>query len=108
IRNIYLISEFRKKPEDTRLSPEEELFRFWMEYFIEAAKDIPSHIIRFPVIILEIDKSLMPSYVTVNLNDQDGKSLQVNNVCKECIRDVSACKRPHNWLFQTSNIRGVR
>ncbi|KAF7493923.1 Mitogen-activated protein kinase kinase kinase 15 [Sarcoptes scabiei] len=107
IRNICLINEFRKKPEDVRLSPEEELFRFWMEYFIEAAKDDTSHVIRFPVIIQEMDKSLMPSHVTVNLNDQDGKSLQINNICKECIRNQGSCKRPHNWLFQSSNIRGV-
>ncbi|KAH7639918.1 mitogen-activated protein kinase kinase kinase 5-like protein [Dermatophagoides farinae] len=107
LRNIQLINDFRKKPEDVRLTPEEELFRFWMEYFIEAAKDHASHIIRFPVIIQEIDKSLIPSYVTVNQNDQDGKSLQINNICKECIRNPDSCRRPHNWLFHSSKIRGV-
>ncbi|KAH9422760.1 hypothetical protein DERP_003441 [Dermatophagoides pteronyssinus] len=107
LRNIQLINDFRKKPEDSRLTPEEELFRFWMEYFIEAAKDQASHIIRFPVIIQEIDKSLIPSYVTVNQQDQDGKSLQINNICKECIRNPDSCRRPHNWLFHSSKIRGV-
>lgn len=108
IRNIRLINDFRKKPEDARLPADEQLFQFWMEYFIEAANENINHVIRFPVIIMEIDKSLMPSYVTVNLNDQDGKSLQINNVCKECLKDANACKRPHKWLFQASNIRGVR
>lgn len=106
IRNICLINKFRKKPEDAGISAEEELFQFWMEYFIEASKDNPSHVIRFPVIIQENIKLLMPSYVTVNLNDQDGKSLTISNVCKECIQNQDSCKKPHLWLFQSGNIRG--
>ena len=108
IRNICLINDFRKKPEDARIPAEEQMFQFWMEYFIEAAKDDPSRVIRFPVIILEIDKTIMPSFVTINLDDQeDSKSLQITNVCKECLR-LSSCKRPHHWLFDSSKIRGIR
>ncbi len=107
IRNICLINDFRRKPEDARLSAEEQHFQFWMEFFIEAAKDDPGHMIRFPVIILEIDKSTMPSYVTINLDDQDGKSLQISNLCRLCLSSDS-CKRPHKWLFPSSKIRGLR
>ncbi|KAI2810389.1 hypothetical protein BLOT_001550 [Blomia tropicalis] len=108
VRNICLINEHRKKPEDARISAEEQMFQFWMEFFMEAAKDEPSYVIRYPVIILEIDKTIMPSHVTVNMDDQDGRSLEINNVnCKECLRETSQCKRPHRWLFQSSKIRGL-
>lgn len=108
VRNICLINEHRKKPEDARISAEEQMFQFWMEFFMEAAKDEPGYVIRYPVIILEIDKTIMPSHVTVNMDDQDGRSLEINNVnCKECLRETSQCKRPHRWLFQSSKIRGL-
>lgn len=108
IGNIRLINSFRERT-DTN-SPEEELFQFWMEYFIEAAKDTPdtSHTIFFPVIILEMDKTYMPSYVTINLNDDDGESLQIKNVCRDCLRKKTECKKLHSWLFHSSQIRGVR
>lgn len=108
ILNIRLINDYRKKPENAIVSREEQVFQFWMEYFIEAAKTDIKDVIRVPVIILEIDKTMMPSYVTVNLDDQDGKSLQINNLCKECLKEANTCKRPHTWLFHSSNIRGIR
>lgn len=110
ISNIKLINEFRRKNENEALSPEEHMFQFWMEFFIDAAKDTvdTSHLIHFPVIILEDDKTSMPSYITVNLDDQDGKSLQITNVCRECFSSGNTCKRPHKWLLHASQIRGVR
>ena len=50
---------------------------------------------------------LMPSYVTVNLNGADGKSLQIQNICLKCLQDKDNCKRPHSWIFSVSEIRGV-
>jgi len=108
IGNIQLINQFKRKPEDALLTPEEQIFQFWMEYFIDATNDEVSNVIRFPMLVLETDKIFMPSYVTVNLNGQDGKSLQINNICLQCLKDKEACKRPHEWLFSASTIRGVR
>lgn len=107
IRNICMINHFRKKPEDAALSAEEKLFQFWMEYFIEGANNSYARTIRFPVVILEFDKTIMPSYVTVNLDDQDGKSLQITNICKEHLLSTG-CKRLHEWLLKASQIRGLR
>ncbi|CAG2179826.1 unnamed protein product, partial [Oppiella nova] len=106
VGNIRLINHYKRKPEDALLTPEEEIFQFWMEYFIDAISDV-SNVIRFPMIVLETDKILMPSYVTVNLNGADGKSLQINNICINCMKDKDNCKRPHSWLFNVSEIRGV-
>lgn len=39
IGNIHLINRFRKKPEDLIPSPEEQVFKFWCEYFIDAIKE---------------------------------------------------------------------
>jgi mitogen-activated protein kinase kinase kinase 5 len=108
IGNIQLINQFKRKPEDAILTPEEQIFQFWMEYFIDATNDEVSNVIRFPMLVLETDKIFMPSYVTVNMNGQDGKSLQINNICLRCLRDKETCKRPHSWLFSASTIRGVR
>jgi mitogen-activated protein kinase kinase kinase 5 len=51
IGNITLISRFCKKPEDVELPREEQLFNFWLEYFVEATKDADqlTETIRFPV-----------------------------------------------------------
>lgn len=47
--NISLIDRFRKKNEDCEASPEEQIFQYWMEYFVEATKSEVGDIIRFPV-----------------------------------------------------------
>lgn len=109
IGNILLINKFRGKPEDAELSPEEYIFKFWMEYFIDAIAENVSTVIRFPILILEPTKPpiYMPSHVTVNLLTEEGKSLQINNTCLECLKTKS-CKKPHSWYMEASSIRGVR
>lgn len=49
IGNISLIDRFRKKTEETENTPEEQIFMFWMDYFIEAVKTDVTEGIRFPV-----------------------------------------------------------
>lgn len=107
VGNIELINRFKRKPEDAPLTPDEQIFQFWMEYFIDATNDDVSTVICFPMLVLETDKVLMPSYVTVNLNGADGKSLQIQNICLQCLRDKDDCKRPHSWILSVSEIRGV-
>jgi mitogen-activated protein kinase kinase kinase 5 len=108
IGNIRLIKQFRKKPEGEKLSGEEELFEFWMEYFIDATLDDVKEQIKFPILVYERDRdyTYVPSYVIVNLGAED-KSLQITNVCLECLRDKSKCHRLHDWLISTDMLRGV-
>lgn len=49
IGNISLIDRFRKKNEEAEVSPEEQIFSFWMDYFVEATKSEVGDSIRFPV-----------------------------------------------------------
>ncbi|KAI1294720.1 Mitogen-activated protein kinase kinase kinase 15 [Halotydeus destructor] len=108
IRNIKLISRFRRKPEDAILSPEEQVFMFWMEYFINATMEESevNKIIRFPMLVLEASKEYVPSYVTINL-DAEEKSMHIENMCIECLKDREKCHKPHDWLLLAHMIRGV-
>ena len=49
IGNITLIQRFRKRHEDKEETPEEAIFNFWMDFFMDATKADPSDQIRFPV-----------------------------------------------------------
>lgn len=49
IGNISLIDRFRKKNEEAEIAPEEQIFSFWMDYFVEATKPEVGDSIRFPV-----------------------------------------------------------
>lgn len=51
IGNIALIDRFRKRSEDTVFSPEQQIFQFWMEFFIEATRSEPTSGIRFPILV---------------------------------------------------------
>lgn len=99
IGNIELIDRFRKSEE---ISPEQQVFSFWMEYFVEATKSSCENIIRFPVLILETTKVYMPSYVNVNMGAEQ-KSLEILNLCIDSIR--GQCRQVHRWLFTSDMIR---
>ncbi|CAH4029348.1 unnamed protein product [Pieris brassicae] len=100
IGNIELIDRFRKKNEDT--SPEQQIFSFWMEFFVEATKSTCENIIRFPVVILETTKEYMPSYVNVNMGAEQ-KSVEILNLCLKYMR--GDCRQVHRWLFTSDMIR---
>ncbi|XP_011497787.1 PREDICTED: mitogen-activated protein kinase kinase kinase 15-like [Ceratosolen solmsi marchali] len=104
IGNITLIDRFRKENEDTEISPKEQIFNFWMDYFVEATKSEVGNSIRFPVVVLEPTKILMPSYVIVNLGAEE-KSIQITNLCLESMNHN--CKQVHDWLFSANMIRSV-
>ncbi|XP_059490906.1 mitogen-activated protein kinase kinase kinase 15 isoform X2 [Neocloeon triangulifer] len=104
IGNITLINRFRKKNEDAEVSPEEQIFNFWMEYFIECTNEDVGEAIRFPVLILEPQKIYMPSFVNFNLGAEE-KSIQVVNLCIDCLK--GQCRQKHDWLFTASMIRSV-
>lgn len=104
IGNISLIDRFRKKNEEAEGSPEEQIFSFWMDYFVEATKSEVGDNIRFPLLILEPSKILMPSYVNVNLGAEE-KSIQIWNLCLDSMKNN--CKQVHDWLFTADMIRSV-
>ncbi|XP_043517864.1 mitogen-activated protein kinase kinase kinase 15 isoform X5 [Frieseomelitta varia] len=104
IGNISLIDRFRKKNEEAEISPEEQIFTFWMDYFVEATKSEVGDNIRFPLLVLEPTKILMPSYVNVNLGAEE-KSVQIWNLCLDNMKN--SCKQVHDWLFTANMIRSV-
>uniref|UniRef100_A0A0A9W6E3 Mitogen-activated protein kinase kinase kinase 15 n=1 Tax=Lygus hesperus TaxID=30085 RepID=A0A0A9W6E3_LYGHE len=104
IGNITLINRFKKKSEESDMTPEQQIFNFWMDYLISALEEDLKDTIRFPVLILEPSKVFMPSYVTVNLG-ADEKSLTINNLCAECMK--GNCKKIHTWDFTANMIRSV-
>ncbi|XP_041986234.1 mitogen-activated protein kinase kinase kinase 15 isoform X2 [Aricia agestis] len=100
IGNIELIDRFRKKSEET--SPEQQVFSFWMEFFVEATKSTCENIIRFPVVILETTKVYVPSYLNVNMGAEQ-KSIEIFNLCLDSMR--GECRQVHRWLFTSDMIR---
>lgn len=86
IGNITLINRFRHKTDENGCvtestpSPEEQVFNFWLEYFVESTKTETVETIRFPIVILEPTKVYMPSYVNVHLGAEE-KSLEIWNMC---------------------------
>lgn len=90
IGNITLINRFRHKSDDNgqaELTPsaEEQVFNFWLEYFVEATKPETEETIRFPILILEPTKVFMPSYVNVHLGAEE-KSLEIWNLCMDSLK----------------------
>lgn len=107
IGNIALIDRFRKKNDESTPTPEEQIFGFWMEFFVEATKTEGGESdIRFPMLVLEPNKVFMPSYVTVNLGAEE-KSLQISNICLNCLKGQDICHQVHDWLFTANQIRSV-
>ncbi|XP_028967642.1 mitogen-activated protein kinase kinase kinase 15 [Galendromus occidentalis] len=104
--NIQLIARKRRKGDTTEIKPEEHIMGFWIDYFSMATqKDLEDHIL-FPVLINEPTETLMPSYVTLNLDTGDQKkSIQISHKCVDTMRGT--CKRRHEWLFTSPTIKGV-
>ncbi|KAK2149722.1 hypothetical protein LSH36_440g02047 [Paralvinella palmiformis] len=102
--NIKLISFFRKEDEEVILSREQkrdkEMFEFWMDFFNEAIKNETSDV-RFPVLVLEPNKVLMPSYVQVNTEEED-ESIRIWHVAPD-----PDCKKIHEWVFLHSSIKSI-
>ncbi|GAB6029560.1 protein kinase kinase kinase [Chamberlinius hualienensis] len=116
IGNIMLINNFRRRSDDSEMSPERKIFLFWLDFFSEATKDDFSEAIYFPILILEPHnlptvykqepacKQLLPSHVIMNMGDEE-KSLSISNHCIHKLRGL--CKQEHEWLFRASSIRSV-
>lgn len=105
IGNISLINRFRKPCEENAVGPpEEQVFDFWMDYFVETTKEDAKNVIRFPILVLEPTKVYIPSYVLVNMGAEQ-KSMLIWNVCLACLKNN--CHQVHDWLYTASMIRSV-
>lgn len=104
IGNIQLIDKFRKKRENEDGSSDEQIFHFWMEFFLEAIRPPQENSFRFPALILEPSKEFMPSYVCINLGAEP-QTLTVTNLCVKSLR--GQCTQIHDWEFTANNIRSV-
>uniref|UniRef100_A0A1A9VVY2 Protein kinase domain-containing protein n=1 Tax=Glossina austeni TaxID=7395 RepID=A0A1A9VVY2_GLOAU len=104
IGNISLIHRFRKKADDHQPTIEEQIFQFWMDFFLDATDSSKISNIRFPILILEPQKIYMPSYVNINM-DAEEKSIQIVNIC--LAHSKHECKKVHDFVFTASQIKSV-
>ncbi|XP_055627970.1 mitogen-activated protein kinase kinase kinase 15 isoform X2 [Toxorhynchites rutilus septentrionalis] len=104
IGNITLIDYSRRKSEESAPSIEQQIFQFWMEFFLEATNAEPSSTIRFPILIQETHKILMPSYVSIHMNAEQ-KSIDIVNICQQ--HEKEKCRKVHNFNFLASQIKSV-
>ncbi|XP_065214515.1 mitogen-activated protein kinase kinase kinase 15 [Planococcus citri] len=105
IGNISLIDRFRKTCEENCRGPEQQIFAFWTDYFVDATKADVNDQIRFPILVLESSRFFVPSYVVVNLNVEE-PAIQIWNTCLDCLKEKD-CSKDHNWLFTANMIRSV-
>ncbi|XP_062699786.1 mitogen-activated protein kinase kinase kinase 15 isoform X2 [Aedes albopictus] len=104
IGNITLIDCSRRKSEESLASIEQQIFQFWMEFFMEATNAEPSSTVRCPILIQETQKVLFPSYVSIHM-DADQKSIDIVNICQQHEKDK--CRKVHNFNFLASQIKSV-
>lgn len=103
--NIQLINSFRSLDFD---KPEEKLFAFWMEFFIDASKEEFTNT-TFPVLLYEPHPQTrneflnIPSYVT--FHSQQGEN-EAKVQIWHCIAD-SKPGVPHEWSYNLSCVRNV-
>uniref|UniRef100_A0A182W489 mitogen-activated protein kinase kinase kinase n=1 Tax=Anopheles minimus TaxID=112268 RepID=A0A182W489_9DIPT len=103
IGNIMLIDRARKRTEETA-GIEQQIFEFWMEFFLEATAREPSSMVRFPILILEPQKIYMPSYVSIHM-DAEQKSIDITNICQQHAKGT--CLKLHDFNFLASQIKSV-
>ncbi|KAF5298256.1 hypothetical protein FQR65_LT09767 [Abscondita terminalis] len=104
IGNIELIDKFRRRNDEERSPEEQVIFHFWMEFFLEATRIPAEDSIRFPALVLEPSKELMPTYVCVNLQTEQ-QSVQVTNLCVKSLKGT--CTQMHDFEFTAPMIRSV-
>ncbi|KAJ8982255.1 hypothetical protein NQ317_018644 [Molorchus minor] len=89
VGNIQLIDKFRKKIDEVGSRPRGPYKKV---------------LFRFPALILEPSKEMVPSYVCINLGAEP-QTLQVTNLCDKSLK--GECKQIHDWEFTANQIRSV-
>jgi mitogen-activated protein kinase kinase kinase 5 len=106
IGNLTLIDRYRKKHNDVCSNQDQQIFQFWIEFFIEAASVKSISPIRFPILIVEPSQQVyMPSFVTVNMGAEE-QSIQIINIC--LAHEEKACRKIHDFVFTASQIKSIR
>lgn len=82
IGNISLIHRFRKKSDDHQPTIEEQIFQFWMDFFLDATDSSKISNIRFPILVSAV------VLIKSNLN---------------CAVFCLSCSLPWDWLLITRN-----
>lgn len=99
-------SESTIREQDVIQSPEEQIVEFWMDYFIDATIDMCDNLIRFSALISEPNDVYMPTYITMNLEDEE-KSITISQMCIVHLKDLNACRKPHLWHIKATGIKGI-
>ncbi|XP_072036155.1 mitogen-activated protein kinase kinase kinase 15-like isoform X2 [Amphiura filiformis] len=100
--NIEMISKVR--PVDLTPTRDQQLFSFWLDFFVEATKEHVVTDVRFPVLVLEPNKVFKPSYVTIN---EDYTNPEENSIRLWHVGVPEGCREISEWLFMASSIKGV-
>lgn len=75
IGNITLIDRFRRKSDDSESSPpEQQIFQFWMEFFIEATDDMENMSIRLPILVSKIYTNKIAPCAKVKFQFSDSRT----------------------------------
>lgn len=87
-------------------SPEEQIVEFWTDFFNDAASENCEAQIRFASLISEPNEIYMPSYIMMNMEDEQ-KSITISQMCIDHLRDLNACRKPHLWIIKASGVKGI-
>ncbi|XP_067676666.1 mitogen-activated protein kinase kinase kinase 15-like isoform X4 [Haliotis asinina] len=102
VGNISLINRFRRTEKQGGSEEEKQKFIFWMDFFVEATttkENLTGS--RYPVLILEPNKELIPSYIQVDAETDDKRVL---------LWFVTPNKHDHRlseWSFPLETIKRV-
>lgn len=91
---------------DSLQSPEEQIVEFWMDFFIDASLESSDDQIRFAALVQEQNNIFMPTYLTLNLDD-DENSITISQMCINHLRDLNGCRKPHLWHIKAMGVRGI-
>lgn len=87
-------------------SPEKQIVDFWMEFFVDSTIESCENLIRFAALVLEPNDLYMPTYIMVNLEDEE-KSVTISQMCIAHLKDLNACRKPHLWHIKATGIKGI-
>lgn len=95
------------KQQEAIQSPEEQIVEFWMDFFIDAVLEPRLTQIRFAALVLEQNRVYMPTYITMNLEDDEEKSITISQMCITHLKDLNGCRKPHLWHIKATGVRGI-
>ncbi|EAT39925.1 AAEL008311-PA [Aedes aegypti] len=104
IRNITLIKCSQRKKIQKPITIERQIFHFWMTFFVDIINVQPSCSFRFPILIQESPEILLPSFVSINM-DEEQKSIAIDSICLQ--HEKNKCQKIHKFKFLANRIKAV-